>query len=241
MVKNALVVGAAGNIGMAIVRTLHEAGWRVTGSDLRPAENWPAEAPWVTADITDSVARQHILSACNSPLDGIVIASGRIFTTGIDAISEDEWDAAFAANARAPFFLVRDAIPLLAEGAAIVFVGSVAGRRPSPDNLVYGASKAALHSVAMSLASALAPRGIRVNAVVPGLIDTGLTYATTEELARLHGRSVAAEQAARTAGIPAGRAGQPDEVARAVLFLLSESASYTTGSLLAVSGGVPIA
>jgi NAD(P)-dependent dehydrogenase (short-subunit alcohol dehydrogenase family) len=90
------------------------------------------------------------------------------------------------------------------------------------------------------MAAALAPRGIRVNVVVPGLIDTGLTRLTTENLAALHRRDVAAEEVARRAGIPAGRPGTPGEVADAVEFLLSERSSYTTGALLAVSGGVPI-
>jgi NAD(P)-dependent dehydrogenase (short-subunit alcohol dehydrogenase family) len=239
MVKRALVVGAAGDIGAAIADTLRAAGWSVAGSDIRAAASWPAGDGWVTADIATAEGRRAICASVDA-IDGLVIASGRIFTTAIDAITETEWDDAFAVNARGPFFLVRDCLPRLSEGAAVALVGSVAGRRPSPDNLVYGASKAALHAAALSMAAALAPRGIRVNVVVPGLIDTGLTRLTTENLAALHRRDVAAEEVARRAGIPAGRPGTPGEVADAVEFLLSERSSYTTGALLAVSGGVPI-
>ena len=238
MVKSVLVVGAAGDIGAAIASNLRSSGWRVTGSDLRPAKDWPAGDKWISADIT--VERNLLWTSLQGPLDGLVVASGRIFTGGIADISESEWDDIFAVNARAAYFLARESLDHMAAHASIVFVGSVAGRRPSPDNLAYGASKAALHSVAASLALALAPRGIRVNAVCPGLIDTGLTRKTTEQLSKLHGITVAEQESLRVAGIPQGRAGSSAEVAEVVAFLLSEQSSYTTGAFLSVSGGVPI-
>jgi NAD(P)-dependent dehydrogenase (short-subunit alcohol dehydrogenase family) len=195
----------------------------------------------VTADIGRADDRARMLAAFgDAPIDGVVIASGRIFTGAIDAITEAEWDALFAVNTRGPFFLARESLARLSPTGAIVLVGSVAGRRPSPDTLAYGATKAALHSIGVSLAAATAARGIRVNVVCPGLIDTGLTRTTTERLAALHGRTVEAEDAARQASVPNGRAGTPEEVAEAVEFLLSDRASYTTGALLAVTGGVPI-
>jgi NAD(P)-dependent dehydrogenase (short-subunit alcohol dehydrogenase family) len=239
-VKHALVIGAAGDIGAAAASLLRARGWTVSGSDRREAAAWPPEGRWTTADITSQADRCRLWRSMEQPIDGLAIASGAIITGHFDQIEEEEWDTIFAVNAKAPFLLVRESLAHLSPSASIVFVGSLAGRRASPDNLAYGASKAALHSIAATLALALAPRGIRVNTVCPGLIDTGLTRLTTDNLSRLHEATPQEEEARRVSGIPFGRQGTPGEVAEAVEFLLSERSSYTSGALFPVSGGVPI-
>jgi NAD(P)-dependent dehydrogenase (short-subunit alcohol dehydrogenase family) len=127
---------------------------------------------------------------------------------------------------------------VLASDASVVLMGSVSALRASPKTPFYAASKAGLRNLGASLAMVLQPRGMRVNVVAPGLIDTPLTDALNVRLARERGLTVEQVAAERAQAIPAGRAGTPDEVASACLFFLSRQASYCTGTTLHATGGV---
>jgi NAD(P)-dependent dehydrogenase (short-subunit alcohol dehydrogenase family) len=120
----------------------------------------------------------------------------------------------------------------------VVLMGSIAAVRASPKTPFYAASKAALRNLGASLAMILQPRGMRVNVVAPGLIDTPLTDALNLRLAGERGLAVAQVAAERAQAVPAGRAGTPDEVVSACLFFLSRQASYCTGTTLHPTGGV---
>jgi len=120
----------------------------------------------------------------------------------------------------------------------VVVLGSIAGLRGSPATPFYAASKAGLRNLAASLALLLEPRGIRVNVVAPGLIDTPLTDALNVTLAQQRGQSVEAIAADRATPIPMRRAGTADEVADTCLYLLSRQSSYMTGSTVFSAGGV---
>jgi len=141
------------------------------------------------------------------------------------------WDKTLDVNIKGPFFMVKYAVPLMKEGGAIVNVSSVNAVRPGIIQGVYSATKAALLNMTKTLARELAPRGIRVNALLPGLTDTKFASAITssEEISKM-----------ALAQIPMGRYAQPEEMAGTVLYLVSDAASYTTGSCLIVDGGLLI-
>lgn len=233
-----LVTGAAGDIGRAIVARLRADGRRIIGSDLGAAPPNLADLPWIRADLSQAAGWDLLAASVTGTLSGFVHVAGVVLTQPLEAIAEEDWDRCFAVHVKAPFFLLRSLRARFATGSSVVLVGTVAARRASPENLVYGATKAALASAAASLAVAMAPQGIRVNVVAPGLIDTALTHSTTERLAALRGHDIAATATARVAGIPMNRQGSPDEVAGGVAYLLSDDASYVTGTTLTIGGGL---
>lgn len=232
-----LVVGAGGGIGGAVAEKLRAAGSEVLGADRSPRpEGWPG--PWTTADISSAEDRAKIARMAEGPLDGVVYAAGILDPAGWEEIGEDEAARVLSVNLLAPFFLLRELRPCLAEGAGVVLIGSISGLRASPATPIYAASKAGLRNLAASLAILLQPRGARVNHLAPGLIDTPLTAALNREIAARGGVDVARVEQQRAEAIPMGRAGTVEEVAATTLFLLSSQSSYLTGASLFPTGGV---
>jgi len=169
-----------------------------------------------------------VAEAVEGGLDGIVLNVGIGRGVGM-AATVDDWDATFAVNLRAHFLITREALPKLEDGAAIVFIGSVAGLQPGSGLPAYDASKAGLVGLCRHVALEGARRGIRANLLAPGLIDTPL------------GRWASRGRPSRErTPVPLRRQGSAWEVAAAAVFLLSDDASYIPGQVLPVDGGLSL-
>jgi 3-oxoacyl-[acyl-carrier protein] reductase len=246
--KTALVTGASRGIGRATAVALAEAGAHVLVHYGRSAQEAKSlvddirakggRADAIRADLRTpegaTLLAKEVRSIVGERLDVLVSNAGISKAAIIKDYTVEDFDALFATNVRSPFFLVQQLLPILGEGSNIVVISSIGARAvvgtpdlDKPSILAYAATKGALVSLVKNWAAMLGPRGIRVNAVAPGVIDTDMSnFAKTEA-----GRNVVLGMQALK------RIGKPEDVADVVAFLASDSARWITGASIPVDGG----
>jgi len=249
--KVALITGAGSGIGRATALRLAEEGAEVVAADLR-LENARATADEVAAlgrrsravqvDVTRLPALHAMVDSSLEAfgrIDILVTCAGIVQQSKMLQLQESDWDRMFAVNAKGTFFTIQAVAPqmILQESGAIVTLSSSAGRGPRPTYIHYGASKAAVISITQSVAAELAPHGIRVNALCPGIIETPMWDQIDREMFAEYGIPMGEFRKQRLQRVPMGRIGTAEEVADAVLFLVSPRASYITGQALNINGG----
>lgn len=241
--KVALVTGGSSGIGLAAAKRLALEGALVVISGRRQHELDRAAADIghgalaVRGDISIADDLDAIMDAIRTAygrLDLLIANAGGGEFTPIDSITEAGFDKYFGINVKGTLFTVQKALPLMTAGSAIVVTGSIAANQGVPAFGVYAASKAALRSFVRTWASELKGRDIRVNLVAPGVV---VTPAYKSELG-MSDEDINAYLADIEQKAPLGRAGSPDEIAKAMSFLASPDASYITGVELTVDGGL---
>ena len=240
--KLALITGGNSGIGLATAKLFVANGARVviTGRDQKSLDAASAvlggDVLALRSDASDLKAIDALFAAIKERFGALDILFANAGVSGggpVEVTTEEEFDWMFDTNVKGVFFTVQKALPLLRKGASIILNSSIAPRVGRPGHALYAASKAAVRTFARNFSSEFASRGIRVNVVSPGPVETPIW-----------GRSGSAPSAVDEilkqvkAGVPLGRLGQPEEVAQAVLFLASDESSFMLGSEITVDGGV---
>ncbi|XBS69648.1 glucose 1-dehydrogenase [Acerihabitans sp. KWT182] len=234
--KIAVVTGGNSGIGLAVAQRFVREGAYVFITGRRQAELDSAlaslgdNAEAVQGDLTsdaDLTRLYQTVKARKGKLDILVVNSGTSEYAVLDDVTASHFDKTFNLNARAALFTVQGAVPLMTGGGAVVLIGSIAGFIGTEGYGVYGASKAVIRSYARTWTRELSGRGIRVNTLSPGPIDTPMFDGASEALKK----SVAEL-------VPLHRLGRPEEVAAAALFLASDESSFIAGAELCIDGGM---
>jgi NAD(P)-dependent dehydrogenase (short-subunit alcohol dehydrogenase family) len=237
-----VITGATSGIGFATARLLAEHGAKLVllGRDKEKLARTTGEIPGapigVLGDVTDLGDLRRLMQTTADAYGGIdvLMANAGIGRFApVDAVTTADFDALCAVHFKAAFFTVQTALPYLRDGASVILMGSAGVSRGFPLTSVYNAAKAAVCSLGRTMAAELAPRGIRVNTISPGLTDTPMASGDTGVPQELR------DEAARLQidKIPMKRIGRPEEVAATALFLASDDSSLFTGSDLCPDGG----
>ena len=243
MTKTILITGAAGGIGRATVNLFAEKGWRVIGVDRADSgENFPQNGLFIQSDISRAEEMQAIFEkthAFTESLEALVNNAALQVAKPLVETTVEEWDAVMASNLRSVFLGVKLAYPLLrtAKESAVVNVSSVHAVQTSANIAAYAASKGGLLALTRAMAIEFATDNIRVNAILPGAVDTPMLRAG---LGRGHvGHGDVQERLDNLARkTVSGKVGKPEEIAHAIYFLAdNEQSSFMTGQALVVDGG----
>ena len=239
--KVAVITGGTTGIGQAAARLFHEEGARVfvTGRNERTLAEAKKHLPPDIVTIRSDASRLEDIDALAARLtetaghiDILYINAGIAQFLPFDAITPEIFDGMFNTNFRGAYFTVQKLLPLMSDGSSVVLTTSIAADLGMATSSVYGATKAALSSLARTLSNELAPRGIRVNEVSPGPIETPIY-----EKMGLPEEQIAGFKGMMSEQVPVKRFGSAEEVAKAALFLASDDSSYLLGSKIRIDGG----
>ncbi len=239
--KVALITGGNGGIGLATAKRFVKEGAYVfitgrTQSKLDEAvKQVGSQVTGVQCDVAKLADLDRLFERIQKEqgkLDVVFANAGIATFAPLGAIGEEHFDSIFGTNVKGLLFTVQKALPLLPDGASIILNASIVGSKGFPSNSVYSATKAAIRSFARTWTTDLRARKIRVNAISPGPIDT-------EGLRELVGPGEAGQEGLKnlSSGVPLGRLGTADEIAKAAVFLASDDSSFVTGIELFVDGG----
>ena len=241
--KTVLITGAAGGIGRACVALFAEKGWRVIGVDRAPfGENFPANGLFIQSEISHPESMEVIFQQVHSfteTLDALVNNAAVQIAKPLIDTSVEEWDMVIANNLRPAFLLSKLAYPLLkvAGGGAIVNVSSVHAVQTSANIAAYATSKGGLLALTRAIAIEFAGDNIRVNAILPGAVDTPMLRAGLDR-GHLAGEDIYSRLDNLAHKTVNGRIGSPEEIAHAIYFLADdEQSSFMTGQAMIVDGG----
>lgn len=240
--KTALITGASRGIGLAIAKLLSAHGAKTLLVSRKPSDLAAAvhaitdaggDASAYPCNVSQDADLDRLIAEIRRDVPALNIlvnnAATNPFFGPIADASREAWDKTMAVNLRSMYFLSQGLLPLMGPGSSIINVASVNGIRPFPNQSIYSISKAGVLALTKAFSQELAPKGIRVNTLTPGLTDTKMAGAMMNNPSILKGI---------LASVPLGRAALPDEMAGAVLYLASGASSYTTGANLVVDGGV---
>ena len=240
--KRALITGGTSGIGLETARQFLSEGARVAVTGTNPETLQAARAALgpdvlvIKADAADVAGQKQVADAVSRAfggLDIVFVNAGIALLKPVEAWDEAGFDRVFDINVKGPYFLLQALLPILANPASIVLNTSVNAHIGMPNSSVYAASKAALQSFIRTLSGELIGRGIRLNAVSPGPVATPLygKLGFSESDLKQVADSIKGQ-------VPAGRFGEPSEIAKAVVFLASDEAAYTVGSEIMIDGGM---
>lgn len=241
--RSMLITGAAGGIGRATVELFNMKGWRVIGVDRSEfGDSFPKEGLFIQADISDASALEEIFGQAQDfteTLDALINNAAYQITKPLLETSVEEWDAVMASNLRSVFLSAKLAYPLLKNegGGAVVNVSSVHAVATSKDISAYAASKGGLLALTRAMAIEFAPDNIRVNAILPGAVDTPMLRAGMN---RYHAGAGDLQQRLENLArkTVSGKIGTPEEIAQAIYFLADGTqSSFMTGQAMIVDGG----
>jgi NAD(P)-dependent dehydrogenase (short-subunit alcohol dehydrogenase family) len=252
--KSAIVTGAGRGIGKAtalkfaregadvLVPDLDLATSEQTAAEIRALGRKGVSMQMDATRLTDIQRMVEIALREFGKIDILVNNAGRTIVRRMLEITEAEWDQTQALNAKATFFCLQAVAREMVKhrSGVILNAASISGRSGKPTLVDYCASKFAVIGITQSAALALAPYGIRVNAVAPGIVDTDMWVSIDEEWSALEGKPAGSVKASRVAAIPLGRIEAPEDVANLYTFLASDEASYITGQTYNVCGGLQL-
>ena len=242
--KTALITGGSSGIGLASARLFINEGARVaiTGRDqvglAAARQSLGADVLAVSSDVTDLASLDAAFLQVQERfglLDILFVNAGVAKATPFGTVTEAQYDEMAGINLKGAFFTIQKALPLLSPTASIIVTTSISGRIATPHFSIYGATKAALSSLVKSLSLVLADRGVRINAICPGPVDTPIFDRFGLPAETLQAKKLEIETKS-----PMKRFGSPDEIARIALMLASDDSSYMTGEEIVVDGGMSL-
>lgn len=240
--KVALITGGTTGIGAATARLFKDEGATVVATGANPAGLVKAQAELegievVLSDQADAAASKQLaddVAARHGRIDVLFVNAGVAAFSPLDQLTEEDFDRQFDINVRGALFVAKAATPHIPSGGSIIFTASTAASSGMPDTSVYSATKAAVRSFGRTLGAELAPKGIRVNVVSPGPIETPIFGKSGLSIEQIEGFKTGI-----TASVPLQRMGQAEEIAAIVLFLAAD-ATFVTGEEIVAGGGLVV-